>query len=176
VVLTGVGTLLADDPALNVRLEGATRQPLRVVLDSALRTPPGARLFRHQGPVLILAVRDDPARRAALEAAGAEVEILPADAAGRVSLTAVLRRLAEREANEVWVEAGARLAGAMLAAGLADELVVYTAPCLLGGDARALAELPALDSLEQRIELRFTDVRHFGGDLRVTAAPRPRED
>jgi len=175
VVLTGVGTILGDDPAMNVRLDGATRQPLRVVLDSALRSPPGARLFGRDGPSLVFGVRDDAARRAALVAAGARVEILPAAADGRVPLEAALRRLAALEANEVWVEAGARLAGALLTAGLVDELVVYVAPCLLGNEARGLADLPPLGSLDERLALRFTEVRTIGDDLRVTAAVLPKE-
>lgn len=174
-VLTGIGTILGDDPALNVRLEGASRQPLRVVLDSALRSPPGARIFGRDGPSLVFGVRDDAARRAALLGAGAQVEILAADADGRVPLAAALRRLAALEMNEVWVEAGARLAGALFAAGLVDELVVYLAPCLLGSSARGLADLPALTRLDQRLALRFTDVCTIGDDLRVTAAVLPKE-
>lgn len=175
VVLTGIGTLLGDDPAMNVRLEGATRQPLRVVLDSRLRSPPQARIFGRDGPSLVFGVVEDAARRAALEAAGASVEILPR-AAGEehVPLAAMLRRLAALQANEIWVEAGARLAGAMLAAGLVDELIVYLAPCLLGPDARGLADLPPLQSLDQRLALRFSDVRTIGDDLRVTAAVLPK--
>jgi diaminohydroxyphosphoribosylaminopyrimidine deaminase / 5-amino-6-(5-phosphoribosylamino)uracil reductase len=160
---------------MNVRLEGASRQPLRVVLDSALRSPPRSRIFDRDGPSLVLGVRDDVERRAALEGAGARVEILPAGGDGRVPLDRALRRLAELEMNEVWVEAGARLAGALLAAGFVDELLVYLAPCLLGSDARGLADLPALASLDQRLALRFTDVRPIGDDLRVTAAVLPKE-
>jgi diaminohydroxyphosphoribosylaminopyrimidine deaminase/5-amino-6-(5-phosphoribosylamino)uracil reductase len=175
VVLTGIGTILGDDPAMNVRLDGASRQPLRVVLDSRLRSPPASRIFERDGPSLVIGVHDDTGRRAALETAGARVEMLAPGADGRVPLEAAMHRLAALEANEVWVEAGARLAGAILAAGLVDELVVYLAPCLLGSDARGLADLPALTHLDQRLALRFTDVRTIGDDLRVTAAVLPRD-
>ena len=109
-----------------------------------------------------------------LQASGAQVEILPSGGGQQVPLRAVLQRLATLQANEVWVEAGARLAGAFLAAGLVDELIVYLAPCLLGSDARGLADLPALQSLDQRLPLRFIDVRPVGDDLRITAAVQPR--
>lgn len=167
VVLTGVGTVLADDPALDVRIPESDRQPLRVVLDSALRTPPDARLIHRAGRVLVLGVRDDPARQQALEQQGAEVQRL-AGRDGRPDLHAVLRLLAARDANEVWVEAGASLAGAFLREGLFDELVVYLAPTLLGPDGRALASLPPLAQLASRLRLHFTQVQPVGDDLRLT--------
>jgi len=174
VVLTGIDTVLADDPALNVRLPEADRQPLRVVLDSALRLPPGARLIEREGAPLVFtsseALASSPAR-AALEARKVRIEALPLDSPGRLSLTAALRRLAELQCNEVWVEAGARLAGAFLAAGLVDELIVYVAPSLLGHEARALAELPAPASLDQRLQFRFTGCTPIGDDLRLIARP-----
>ena len=173
-VLTGIDTVLADDPALNVRLPEATRQPLRVVLDSALRLPPAARLIEREGAPLVFttaeALAGSPAR-AALEARGVRLEAVPLESPGRLSLPAVLRRLAALECNEVWVEAGARLAGAFLAAGLVDELVVYVAPCLLGPDARPLALLPPPASLEERLSLRFTECTPVGDDLRLVARP-----
>jgi diaminohydroxyphosphoribosylaminopyrimidine deaminase/5-amino-6-(5-phosphoribosylamino)uracil reductase len=169
-VLTGIGTILVDDPALDVRLAGATRQPWRVVLDSSLRTPPRSRVIAKDGDVLILATQDDPGRRALLEAEGAAVEVLDARA-GRLDLQAVLERLARLEMNEIWVEAGATLAGALLQQGLVDELVLYVAPALLGPDARGLATLPALRDLDRRLQLRFIDLRTIGPDLRIIARP-----
>ncbi|RYG86619.1 bifunctional diaminohydroxyphosphoribosylaminopyrimidine deaminase/5-amino-6-(5-phosphoribosylamino)uracil reductase RibD, partial [bacterium] len=169
-VLTGVGTVLADDPSLGVRLPGTERQPWRVVLDSHLRTPDGARVLEGEGRVLILAARVDPKRKAALEARGAAVEVLPEEA-GHVALVPVLERLAHLQMNEVWVEAGARLAGAFIREGLFDELLLYVAPSLLGSGARALCELPLLSRLDQRTQLEFTDVRQVGPDLRITARP-----
>ncbi len=168
VVLTGVGTILADDPAMNVRVDESDRQPLRVILDSHLRTPSDSRVINREGGVLVVAVRDDPSRRHSLELQGVEIAIVPA-VQGRPDLHEVLRLLAARGANEVWVEAGATLAGAFVAQGLFDELVVYLAPTLLGPDARALLDLPQLQSLGARPELRFTGCRMVGDDLCITA-------
>jgi diaminohydroxyphosphoribosylaminopyrimidine deaminase / 5-amino-6-(5-phosphoribosylamino)uracil reductase len=168
VVLTGVGTVLADDPAMNVRVPESDRQPLRVVLDSRLRTPPEARLVDRDGKVLVIATQDDAGRRGALERVGVEVAILPG-AAGRPDLGEVLMLLAARGANEVWVEAGATLAGEFVRQGLFDELVIYLAPTLLGPDARALLALPPLAALDQRPALRFTSCRAVGDDLCITA-------
>jgi diaminohydroxyphosphoribosylaminopyrimidine deaminase/5-amino-6-(5-phosphoribosylamino)uracil reductase len=167
-VLTGVGTILADDPALNVRIEESDRQPLRVVLDSALRTPSDSRVLQREGRVLIMGTVDHPERRRSLERQGAEVVIVPARE-GRPDLAAVLRLLAGRGANELWVEAGAVLAGAFVRERLFDELVVYLAPCLLGDGAMPLVALPALASLDDRIALRFAECRSVGDDLRITA-------
>jgi diaminohydroxyphosphoribosylaminopyrimidine deaminase/5-amino-6-(5-phosphoribosylamino)uracil reductase len=171
VVLSGSGTVLADDPALNVRIEGATRQPLRVVLDSALRVPPQARMFDREGPALVFTASTDVARRAELEDRGVRVESIARTPQGGLELEAVLRRLAELEANEIWVEAGARLAGALLCARLVDEFIVYLAPSLLGPTARALVELPEISQLEQRMRLEFTECQPVGPDLRLTAVP-----
>ena len=174
VVLSGSGTVLADDPALNVRIDGATRQPLRVLLDSELRVPPTARIFDREGPALVFTASTDAARRGELERRGVVVESVARSAGGGLALETVLRRLAEREANEVWVEAGARLAGALLDAGLVDELIVYLAPSLLGPTARPLVELPEITQLEQRLRLQFTECKPLGPDLRLTAVPLAR--
>jgi diaminohydroxyphosphoribosylaminopyrimidine deaminase/5-amino-6-(5-phosphoribosylamino)uracil reductase len=173
-VLTGIDTVLADDPALNVRIEEEARQPLRVVLDSTLRLPPQARLIEREGAPLVFTTAESLAAspaRAALAARGVRLEALPAESPGRLSLPAALRRLAELECNEVWVEAGGTLAGAFLAAGLVDELVVYLAPCLLGPQARPLAQLPAPASLAERLAFRFTECTPIGEDLRLIARP-----
>ena len=182
VVLSGSGTVLADDPALNVRIDGASRQPLRVLLDSQLRVPPTARMFDREGPALVFTASSDDgspsvggndtaARRAELERCGVQVETVERAAGGGLALEAVLRRLAGRAANEIWVEAGARLAGALLRARLVDELIVYLAPCLLGPAARALVELPEITQLEQRMRLQFTECTPIGPDLRLIAVP-----
>lgn len=164
-VLTGIGTVLADDPQLNVRIESG-RQPLRVILDSHLRTPPTARILG--GGALVYTASTDVARRAALQQRGVEVVQLPG-ANSQVDLSAVLRDLAQRGCNEVLVEAGRTLNGALLQAGLADELVLYLAPQLLGDAARGMAELGELTQLQQRVELHWQDVRQVGGDLRIVA-------
>ena len=169
-VLTGIGTVLADDPQLNVREIAVERQPLRVVLDSALRISPSARIVQG-GQTLIYTVSADTLKRDALTACGAEVVVLP-DVAGQVDLLTVLRNLAQRGIYEVLVEAGKTLNGALLRAGLLDELVLYLAPQLLGDAARGLADLGELTQLEQRVELVWQDVRHVGGDLRITARIR----
>lgn len=165
-VLTGIGTVLADDPQLNVRI-ATERQPLRVVLDSTLRMPPAARMLQ-SGKVLVCTASRDADKRAALERQGVEVLLL-ANASGRVDLQAVLRELARRGINEVLVEAGRKLNGALLQAGLVDELVLYLAPQLLGDAARGMADLGELLRLEQRVALAWSDVRRVGEDLRITA-------
>ena len=167
-VLTGIGTVLADDPAMNVRIEDSRRQPLRVVLDSSLRTSPEARIVNRQGSILVVGTHDLAERREVLQRKGVEVAIVPADN-GRPDLGAVLDLLGRREMNEVWVEAGATLAGAFVRERLFDELVVYLAPTLLGPDARPLLELPALAQLDARARLKFTGCVSVGDDLRITA-------
>jgi diaminohydroxyphosphoribosylaminopyrimidine deaminase/5-amino-6-(5-phosphoribosylamino)uracil reductase len=177
-IITGVGTLIADDPLLTVRdvsaPVGQTGQPvllaspLRVVVDSHLRTPITAKIL--QGGCLVATAETNPEKTAALQAAGAEVVCLP-DANGRVDLKALLEFLAQRGVNEVHVEAGPRLSGVFLKAGLVDELVVYMAPSILGSDARGWFDDLALNTLGQRIKLVFKDVRMIGADLRIVAMP-----
>lgn len=166
-ILTGSGTVLADDPQLTARGVATDRQPLRVVVDSRLETPPGARLFDGR-PVLIVTASQDGGRTAALTAKGAEVLSLP-DTAGRVDLSALVAELGRRGINELHVEGGAGLNGALLAAALVDELLLYLAPTLLGDRARGLFGLPELTHLEQQQRLVWRDVRQVGADLRVLA-------
>ncbi len=170
-VMSGIGTVLADDPRLNPRLPGLERQPLRVVLDSELRTPPDAALFSTAGPVLIMAAgQAAPERRQALTAAGATVRDFPGR---RPALSAVLASLAKQdEANEVMVEAGAGLAGGLLEAGLVDEICLYLAPHLMGADGRGLFELPGLEAMQDRVRLEIRDLRQVGEDLRLLLRPR----
>ena len=172
-IVTGVGTVLADDPQLTVRDVPDAPQPLRVVLDSRLRTPPTARLLREPGATLIATVDAGAAPAAALSAVGAQLIALPATAHG-VDLGALLDALGRRECNEVLVEAGPRLAGAFLSAGLADELIVYIAPHLLGHGARPACELPAITRMADRLDLTPLDVLSFGPDLRLRLRPAVR--
>jgi len=165
-VLTGIGTVLADDARLNVRDIATERQPLRVVLDSRLRMPLTARMLQ-EGKVLIYAALNDPEKIAALEKTGATVTVL-ANEHGRVDLPAMLRDLAQRGCNEVLLEAGSTLNGAMLRAGMVDQLLLYVAPQLLGNAARGMAQLGELTALDQRIDLKWQDVRQVGNDLRIT--------
>ena len=170
-VLTGSGTVLADDPSLNVRLDpqrfgvdGALRQPRRVVLDSRLRTPPAARLLNIDGEALLLC----DSRHAARSYDQPSVTVRPVTAVHEMlDLAAVLGLLAsEYQANEVHVEAGATLSGSLLAADLVDELIVYLSSDLLGSDARAFANLP-LTHMAERKRWRLHEVRQFGDDLRL---------
>lgn len=165
-ILTGVGTVLADDPQMNVRDIETSRQPLRVVVDSQLRTPPSAKILA--GGALIVSAIEDAAKIQALRTAGAEVLVLP-NGNGRVDLARLLQVLAEREINEIMVEAGVTLNGAMLEANLIDELVLYMAPMLLGDTARGLFALPALKQMDERKNLVLRDVRQVGCDMRVIA-------
>jgi len=166
-ILTGSATVRADDPRLDLRLPGAERQPLRVVLDTQLRTLPAARVLAPPGAALLLTASADAARHAQLVSAGARVERVPAGPGG-LDLEAVLRHLAGLEINELQVESGPTLAGALMAAALVDELVLYVAPTLLGADARPLAHLPPLATLSERRQFAITDLRQIGGDLRIT--------
>lgn len=170
-VVTGIGTVLADDPELTVRTLAIGRQPLRVVVDSGLRTPAHARILRPPGRALIATTAGDPQRAEALVAAGAEVVRLPG-VDGRVELASLLAFLAKFEMNEILVEAGAHLVGAFVAAGLVDELIVYFAPTLLGDDGRGMFHLPMIKALAQRQALVITDVRAVGEDWRVSAQVR----
>jgi diaminohydroxyphosphoribosylaminopyrimidine deaminase/5-amino-6-(5-phosphoribosylamino)uracil reductase len=168
-VLTGIGTVKDDDPQLTVREVDTPRQPLRIVVDSRLETPVGARVLEGSGTI-IAAATDDGKRIRALQDRGAEVLLLP-DAAGKVDLGALMRELARREINEVHVEAGFRLNGSLLREGLVDELVVYLAPHLIGDDARGMFALPQLQDLGGRRELKIRDLRMIGNAVRVVARP-----
>lgn len=166
-ILSGIGTVISDNPRLNVReVDTLGRQPLRVIVDRKLRTPPDARLFQSGGPVLIYTESDQSRERQELENSGAEIILLPA---GEDFLHAALQDLAgNREVNNVMVEAGAGLTGALLDAGLVNELVVYQAPLLLGDSARGPFGLKPLEELQEGVGLLLKDVRHLGSDLRLT--------
>lgn len=165
-ILTGSGTVLADDPRMNVRDLDIGRQPLRVVVDSTLCTPPAAAIL----PALVACHHADTTKRAALEAAGAEIVELPG-ADGRVDLPSLLTLLARRGVNELHVEAGAALNGALLAAGLVDEWIAYVAPMTVGDSARGLFAHPPLAMLADATRFQLADVRQLGGDLRLTLRP-----
>lgn len=152
---------------MTVRDVDIGRQPLRVIVDSALATPPTAAIL----PALIACHTADPARRAALEAAGAEVVALPG-ARGRVDLAALLTLLAQRGVNELHVEAGAGLNGALLEAGLIDEWIAYVAPMAVGDAARGLFATAPLTALADASRFRLADVRQLGSDLRLTLLPQ----
>ncbi len=175
-VVTGVGTVLADDCALTVREQelgmspeaaarAVARQPLRVVLDSRGQTPAGARILGPGAPTLLCHGEGETP-----PAGAADCLALPF-ADGGLELAALFAELNRRQCNEILVESGPRLVGGMLRAGMLDELIVYMAPCLLGSEARPLLHLP-LDTMAEKVELAFTDVRRVGADWRFTAVPR----
>lgn len=169
-ILTGIGTVRDDDPLLNVRDVETSRQPLRVVVDSRLEMPLTARMLQSGGSVLIAAAVDDPVRRAALQAQGAEVLCLP-NPHGKVALPDLLLALGQRGINEVHAEAGFKLNGSLLREGLVDELLLYLAPCLIGHDAAGLFNLPALTALTNKTQLKIRDLRQLGQDIRLIARP-----
>ena len=175
-VLTGSGTIVDDDPSLDARRAEAEipesigiKQPLRVVIDARLKMPPTAKTLSLPGEVLVLTTRalDDP-KAEALRAAGARVDRIAGDAE-HCDLRAVIAHLGALEINDVWVEAGAGLNGALLKAGLIDELIIYMAPRVLGATARGMFEVPALESLADATQVSFDDIRQIGADLRITA-------
>jgi diaminohydroxyphosphoribosylaminopyrimidine deaminase/5-amino-6-(5-phosphoribosylamino)uracil reductase len=182
-VITGIGSVLRDNPSMNVRadelaLAGVPRatierlkQPLRVVLDSHLRMPAMAKLLQQYGPVLVLTCVTDPQQHQVLVNAGAQVQVCGADEHGKVDLTDVLSILSQRQCNQVLVEAGAGLSGAFLQAGLTDHLVVYMAPKLLGSKAKALFNLP-LDKMAQAYDLEIKGISQVGHDWRIDATPK----
>jgi diaminohydroxyphosphoribosylaminopyrimidine deaminase / 5-amino-6-(5-phosphoribosylamino)uracil reductase len=171
-VLTGIGTVLQDDPMLDVRLVQTPRQPHLVIVDSRLETPLNARLFgpaAHGQPrkIWIYSAVTHPAKQAALQALGAEVIHMPG-ASGKVDLAALLRDLALREVNELHLEAGHKLNGSFLREGLVDECLVYLAPQLLGMGA-GLSNLGPLGALTEGVSLSFHSADRVGNDLRVVA-------
>ena len=171
-VLTGIGTILSDNPSMNVRLSAEdldvdeVRQPLRVVLDSALRFPADAKMLEHEGEVLVLT-----ASKNATENAAYQIEQV-AEKNGKIDLEAALKLLAEKEINEIHVEAGAVLCGALLQQKLVDEIIIYMAPHIMGDEARGLFSLPGLSEMKNRISLDIQDVRMLAKDMRITASPK----
>jgi diaminohydroxyphosphoribosylaminopyrimidine deaminase / 5-amino-6-(5-phosphoribosylamino)uracil reductase len=166
-VLTGIGTALADNPRLDVRLVPSPAQPLRIVLDSQLRLPPQARLLDPPGRVLLCCAAAAADKALALEQRGAELLRLPASD-DRIDLHTLLPLLALRGVNELHVEAGAALNGALLSAGLVDELLLYLAPTLLG-PGRPIAQWAPLQSLQDGVQLQWIDHQTLGPDLRLRA-------
>ncbi len=178
-IVTGVGTVLADDPSMDIRLSHAELRldqgldiplPMRVILDPDLLTPVSARMLTLPGLCLIVCRDYDPLKAAKLELAGAEVVSVAADGEN-LDLHQVMGLLADHEINEVLLESGATLAGAMLEQGLIDELIIYLAPHVMGDSGRGLFHLPGLEQMAHRHNLRFDDLRQIGADIRITASP-----
>jgi diaminohydroxyphosphoribosylaminopyrimidine deaminase/5-amino-6-(5-phosphoribosylamino)uracil reductase len=175
-IMTGAGTVLADDPSLTVRLgdlpdthprPDSIEQPLRVIIDQNLSVSDQSRLFKLAGDTLIFTASDDDEARERLEQAGARILYLPNNEGG-VNLLKVCQELAQWEVNEVLLESGATLSGAMLSAGLIDEFIIYLAPTLLGHLARPLFHLP-LQQMSERLFLTIDDIRAVGQDWRISA-------
>jgi len=164
-LLTGIGTVRDDDPQLTVRAVETPRQPLRVVLDGWLELRPTARVVAG-GNTLVFTSIEDEARAEVLRGKGAEVICLP-DGTGKVDLAAMFGELGRRGINEVLVEAGARLNGALIKSGCVDELLVYQAPILLGDKARGMVVLPELTDLTEKREVDIADSRRLGRDTRL---------
>ena len=177
-ILTGIGTVLEDDPLLDLRLcanlGSAPRMPHLVIVDSKLETPLSAKLFQHSQPgtptprqIWIYAAKDHPEKRAALAALGARITVLPNEH-GKVDLSALMTDLAQREVNELHVEAGHKLNGSLIREGCVDEVLVYLAPQILG-IGQGMAQWGPLEDLSQSLSLEFTETQLIGKDLRVLA-------
>ena len=176
-ILTGISTVLADNPSLNVRLSAdeltikqPVRQPLRVILDSKLQCPPDTKLLGLAGKTLIYTLSSNITTIRRLESVGAEVVSLEGDATNLLPLEKVMADLAAREINEVHTEAGAILCGSLLQAQLCDELLLYLAPHLLGSDSLGAFHLPMLQKMQDRIDLKIEDIRAIGADWRIIAS------
>ncbi len=167
-VLTGVDTVLVDNPSMNVRLQGVdVEQPMRVILDSSLKTPITAKLLTLPGRTVILTCSEDETKMQALKQVGAEVYSVAANRQGRLDLEAVLQFLAEQQISDVLVEAGSILNGALMEQGLIDECVVYMAPSILGASGRGLFAMPNVSEMADKKQLQLLDVRKVGVDLRL---------
>jgi len=172
-VVTGIGTVLADNPKLTVRdpgLELLGRRPLRVVLDSRLRIPVTARVLDESAPAIVFTTQAAPDTSAFGERS-IRIETLPGRD-GRIDLAALLDRLGALECNEILVEAGPALAGAFLEDRRVDEFVLYVAPCVLGDAARPMFRLPPLERMTDRYDFRVHDADRIGDDLRVVLRPQ----
>ena len=171
-VMTGSGTVLADDPSLTVRLEGIDWQPLRVVLDSHLSISDSAKIFKDGQPLLIAtAAAENDNRFQQLKGLGVDIRRFPGQA-GRVDTLSLLKCLADDySCNEVLIEAGSVVCGSMLADRLVDEIVLYLAPVVMGSSAKGLFDIPGLDAMSQKIYLSVKDVRAVGQDWRFTVQP-----
>jgi diaminohydroxyphosphoribosylaminopyrimidine deaminase/5-amino-6-(5-phosphoribosylamino)uracil reductase len=167
-ILTGIGTVKADDPQLTVRAYPCERQPLRILLDPLLEVAPTARILQGAATLIVTATAHDEARARRLAASGHRILPLPAPN-GRIVLPALMHELAKLELNEIHVEAGATLNGALLAAGCVDELLLYLAPLIVGNAACGIFDLPALTSLDAAARFEIRECVRIGGDLRVIA-------
>lgn len=172
-IVTGIGTVLADNPSLNVRLPNSERQPLRVIVDSQLQTPSYAQLLQNItefNPLLIVYAQDKNERAVSLKATGATLIALPMEDSIKVDLTALMAHLAMQDINEVLLEAGQKLNGGFLQAGLIDAYILYYAPKFMGHDARAMFNIEELTNMQSLPTIKIDDVMLVGKDIRVIAS------
>ncbi|VAW93242.1 Diaminohydroxyphosphoribosylaminopyrimidine deaminase / 5-amino-6-(5-phosphoribosylamino)uracil reductase [hydrothermal vent metagenome] len=175
-MLTGIGTILHDDPSLTMRLGNPVLehagmhtdnlQPLRVILDSELKLSATAKVIQQRGDVLVFSNSTDELKITSLEKVGVKVMYIEKDTNG-LDLQAILKYLASLQINEVMVEAGANLAGSFVTADLVDELIIYMAPVLMGNNARGLFNLPLIRQMSDKIQLNIKEIRQFGEDIRI---------
>jgi diaminohydroxyphosphoribosylaminopyrimidine deaminase/5-amino-6-(5-phosphoribosylamino)uracil reductase len=165
-ILTGIGTVMQDDPQMNVRAIETPRQPRRIVIDSRLRISPDARILAGGG-TWVVSAQSQPEKEAALRERGAEIILLP-NAQGKVDLPGLMQELGRRQINELHVEAGYKLNGSLIREACVDELLLYLAPNLVG-DAQGMFDLEALDSLGAKRRLFFHEIKQIGADLRILA-------
>lgn len=170
-ILTGIGTVLADNPSLNARVDFPVLQPIRVILDSRLKMPLTSKMASLEGRTLILTCSADKQKKTALKNNGFEIYVLP-ELNGRLDLHAVITFLAEQDINNVFVEAGATLNGALLEADLVNEWLIYIAPCILGNKGRGAFALPELQSMAEKKNLKWRESRQIGQDLRLILTNR----
>jgi len=182
-IVTGIGTVLADNPSMNVRSElfsEVSRQPERVILDSRLKMPVDAKMLTLEGQTVIFASKEYPfhlqrqrvQKVYELEKKGADIHYLSTQQQPdevRLDLDELVSAMAQRQYNEVLLEAGATLSGSMIQAGYVDELIIYMAPHLMGSEARGLFNMPGLSTMSERIDLTIRDIRAVGKDFRITA-------
>lgn len=166
-ILTGIGTVLRDDPNMKARLAGVQRQPLRVILDTHLSTPADAKILSGQGNALIITANSENSASKILQNDSVEV-VNMRRSNGKMDLNEVMLELGKREINTILLEAGSRLSGSMLEAGLVDEIVVYMAPDLLGSDARDMLEIAGLEQISDKVQLDYKEVTRVGRDLKLT--------
>jgi diaminohydroxyphosphoribosylaminopyrimidine deaminase/5-amino-6-(5-phosphoribosylamino)uracil reductase len=166
-ILTGVGTVLRDDPNMNARLDGIQRQPTRIILDTNLSTPQDARILHAPGKVLIVTAFAEDETVEGFQNDNVEIIQCPA-VGGKINLQELMVELGKREMNSILLEAGSRLSGSMIEQGLVDEIIVYKAPDLLGSDARGMFDIPGLERISDKIKLEYKDVTMVGRDIRLT--------
>jgi diaminohydroxyphosphoribosylaminopyrimidine deaminase/5-amino-6-(5-phosphoribosylamino)uracil reductase len=166
-ILTGINTVLADDPSLNARLKATdVVQPVRIVLDSKMQMPVNAQMATLPGRTLVLTCTIDEQKQQKLIQAGFEVHCLPSHG-DRVNLNEVMLFLGQQQINQVFIEAGATLNGALMQQNLVDEWLVYMAPCILGSEGRGLFNLPGMNKMADKINLQISNMRHIGSDIRI---------